>query len=214
MLASLSENAFNDFLQRRRSDLQRIARQSADQLGLHEMASEAWIAADGIGTRRKLPLNFSNPVDQEALLGYLYSRLVKYPRRSVRYAARLDQSLCGDGDEPGPTLASLLVAPHDSDPQIRQMLQEESESFRAVMRSSYSQAAAYVLLLVRVEWQLSDLASMLWISVETLRKRMRSCAGLAGVQSSLFDGADSIDEDFSPARRPRSVLWQGVNRIA
>lgn len=132
----------------------------------------------------------------------------------MRYAARLDQSLCGDGEEPGPTLASLLVAPHDSDPQIRQMLQEESESFRVVVRSSYSQAAAYVLLLIRVEWQLSDLASMLWISVETLRKRLRSCAELAGVQSSLFDGIDSIDENFSPTRRPRSMFWQGVNPMA
>ncbi|WP_157598895.1 hypothetical protein [Rhodanobacter sp. Root561] len=214
MPASSSENAFNGFLQCRRNDLQRIARQSADQLGLQEMASEAWIAADVIGTRRKLSLNFANPVDQETLLGYLYSRLVKYPHRSVRYAARLDQSLCGDGEEPGPTLASLLVAPHDSDPQIRQMLQEESESFRAVVRSSYSQAAAYVLLLIRVEWQLGDLASMLWISVETLRKRLRSCAELAGVQSSLFDGIDSIDENFSPTRRPRSMLWQGVNPMA
>lgn len=94
------------------------------------------------------------------------------------------------------------------------MLQEESESFRVVVRSSYSQAAAYVLLLIRVEWQLSDLASMLWISVETLRKRLRSCAELAGVQSSLFDGIDSIDENFSPTRRPRSMFWQGVNPMA
>jgi hypothetical protein len=210
--ASSNEQRFMEFLHHRRSDLHRIARQSADHLGLQELASEAWIAADTIGTRRKLSLDFSNHIDQETLLGYLYSRLVKFPHKSVRYAARLDQSLRGDGDEPGPTLASLLVAPHDSDPQIRQMLQEESEDFRTIVRASYSQAAAYVLLLIRVEWQLRDLASLLWISVETLRKRVRDCAELAGVQPSLFDGIDSIDENFSPTRRLRPVPWRAPTR--
>ena len=95
------------------------------------------------------------------------------------------------------------MAPHDTDPQVRQLLQEESERFLAVVRASYSQAAAYVLLLMRVEWQLRELAALLWISVETLRKRMLHCAELAGVQASLFDGVDHIDPGFRPARRMR-----------
>jgi len=198
----LYEKAFLHFLQTRRSDLQRIARQSHDRLGFDELASEAWIAAETIGTRRNLPLDFASRMDQESLLGSLYTRPVKFPGRSVRYAARLDQGWDRDGDC-GPTLASLLMAPHDTDPQVRQLLQEESERFLAVVRASYSQAAAYVLLLMRVEWQLRELAALLWISVETLRKRMLHCAELAGVQASLFDGVDHIDPGFRPARRMR-----------
>jgi hypothetical protein len=202
---SSSERAFLEFLQHRRNDLHRIARQTRDRLGLEELASEAWIATYRIGTRRSRPLDFSCPIDQEALLGSLYSRLVKFTGNSVRYAARLDQGWYGNDGEAGPTLASLLVAPHDSDPQIRQMLQEESESFLAIVRSSYSQAAAYVLLLIRVEWQLRDLATLLWISVETLRKRMLYCAELADVQASLFDGIETIDNDFAPTQRIRPM---------
>jgi hypothetical protein len=200
---SSSERAFLEFLQHRRSDLYRIARQTRDRLGLEELASEAWIFAAKIGTRRGRPLDFASPIDQEALLGSLYTRLVKFTGNSVRYAARLDQGWYGDDGEPGPTLASLLVAPHDSDPQIRQMLQEESESFLAIVCSSYSQAAAYVLLLIRVEWQLRGLAALLRISVETLRKRILYCAELAAVQTSLFDGIEVIDRDFAPTRRLR-----------
>jgi hypothetical protein len=62
-----------------------------------------------------------------------------------------------------------------------------------------------VLLLIRVEWQLRDLATLLWISVETLRKRMLYCAELADVQALLFDGIETIDNDFAPTRRIRPM---------
>jgi hypothetical protein len=40
----------------------------------------------------------------------------------------------------------------------------------------------------------------------TLRKRLRHCAELVGVQPSLFDGVDSIDLDFTPTRRMHPLL--------
>jgi hypothetical protein len=109
-------------------------------------------------------------------------------------------------------LVSLLRAPHDTDPQIRQILREERREFLEVVRKSYSQAAAYVLLLIRVEWELRDLADLLWIGVETLRKRIARCADLAGMQPTLFDGIDHIDPDFTPTRRARTVRAAGLGR--
>jgi hypothetical protein len=129
---------------------------------------------------------------------------------SVRHASRLDHG--PSDDDYRPTLANLLRAPHDTDPQIRQILREERKEFLEVVRASYSQAAAYVLLLIRVEWELRDLADLLWIGVKTLRKRIEGCAELAGVQPTLFDGIDHIDSDFTPTRRMRAARAAGLGR--
>lgn len=74
--------------------------------------------------------------------------------------------------------------------------------------------AAYVLLLIRVEWELRDLAALLWISVETLRNRMARCAELVGIQPTLFDGIDQIDLKFEPTRRMRPAPSADVGRPA
>lgn len=212
-LAKLDGRAFADFLLHRRNDLRRIVRNSLDDLELCEVESEAWLIAKHISGRRNSPLDLHDAADQELLLGSLYARLVKWPGVSVRHALRLDHGP-SDGEDHRPTLASLLRAPHDSDPEFRQVLREERLAFLEVVRGSYSQAAAYVLLLIRVEWELRDLADLLWIGVETLRRRMARCAELAGVQPTLFDGVDQIDPDFEPTRRMRASLPASVGRPA
>src|SRR5690348_9690310 len=158
------------------------------------MESEAWVLAQHISDRRNRALNLNDIADQEPLLGSLYARFVKWPGVSVRHALRLDHGP-PDEEDHRPTLANMLRASHDSDPEFRQVLREERLAFLEVVRGSYSQAAAYVLLLIRVEWDLRDLADLLWIGVETLRRRMARCAELAGIQPTLFDGVDQIDLD-------------------
>lgn len=209
----MDERAFADFLSHRRNDLRRIVRQSPDRMELQEMESEAWVAAQALSDCRNRALDFRDAVDQDALLGRLYTKLVKWPGVSVRYALRLDHGPADDEDH-HPTLASLLRAPHDTDPQIRQILREEHREFLKVVRASYSQAAAYVLLLIRVEWELRDLADLLWIGVDTLRKRMARCAELSSMQPTLFDGVDRIDPGFEPTRRMRAIRSTGVGRHA
>lgn len=210
-MITLDGHAFADFLHQRRDDLRRIVRQSPDRMELHEVESEAWVVAQMLSDRRNRALDFRDAMDQDAMLGRLYAQLVKWPGVSVRYALQLDH---GPSDDEGhrPTLVSLLRAPHDTDPQIRQILREERREFLKVVRASYSQAAAYVLLLIRVEWELRDLASLLWIGVATLRARIARCAELSCVQPTLFDGVDHIDLDFIPTRRMRAVPPTGLDR--
>jgi len=207
----LDGRAFEHFLQQRRNDLRRIVRQSPDRMELEEMESEAWVAAQMLSDRWNRALDFRDAGDQDALLGRLYAKLVKWTGVSVRYALQLDHGPSDDEDH-RPTLARLLRAPHDTDPQIRQILREERMEFLKVVRASYSQAAAYVLLLIRVEWDLRDLAGLLWIGVTTLRARIARCAELSGVQPTLFDGIDHIDPGFTPTRRMRAAPSTGLGR--
>lgn len=209
----LDHHAFADFLRHRRNDLRRIVRSSPDCRELGEVESEAWVAAQMLSERWNRALDFRDAADQDALLGRLYAQLVKWTGMSVRHALRLDHGP-SDEEDHRPTLASMLRASHDSDPEFRQVLREERLAFLEVVRASYSQAAAYMLLLIRVEWELRDLASLLWISVETLRSRLERYAELAGVQPTLFDGVDQIDPDFEPTRRIRANRSVVVGRPA
>lgn len=211
--SKLDQHAFADFLRDRCSDLRRIVRNSPNCLELCEVESEVWIVAKKLSERWNRALDFRDAADQDALMGRLYAELVKWTGMSVRHALRLDHGPSNEDDH-RPTLANMLRASHDSDPEFRQVLREERFAFLEVVRASYSQAAAYVLLLIRVEWELRDLASLLWISVETLRNRMARCADLAGVQPTLFDGVDQIDLDFEPTRRLRAMQPARVGRPA
>jgi len=210
-MVTLDGDALVNFLHQRRNDLRRIVRQSPDRMELEEMESEAWVAAQMLSDRWNRALDFLDAADQDALLGRLYAKLVKWPGVSVRHALQLDHGSSGDEDH-RPTLANLLKAPHDTDPQIRQILREERMEFLKAVRASYSQAAAYVLLLIRVEWELRDLANLLWIGTATLRARIARCAELSGVQPTLFDGIDHIDPGFKPTRRMRAVSPTSLGR--
>lgn len=205
--SKLDQHAFANFLRDRRSDLRRIVRNSPDRLEVGDVESEVWIVAKKLSERWNRALDFRDAADQDALLGRLYAQLVKWTGMSVRHARSLDDSP-SDEEDHRPTLAGMLRASHDSDPEFRQLLREERLAFLEVVRNSYSQAAAYMLLLIRVEWELRDLASLLWIAVEALRSRLERYAELAGIQPTLFDGVDQIDPDFEPTRRMR------VNRSA
>ncbi len=209
--SKLDQYAFADFLRDRRSDLRRIVRNSPNPLELGDVESEVWIVAGELSERWNRALDFRNAADQDALMGRLYAKLVKWTGMSVRHALRLDHGPSNEDDH-RPTLAGMLRASHDCDPEFREVLREERLAFLEVVRASYSQAAAYVLLLVRVEWELRDLAGLLWIGVETLRKRIAYCADLARVQPTLFDGIDHIDPDFTPTRRMRAARAAGLGR--
>lgn len=196
--------AFERFLRDRKADLTGIARQTRGDLDPEEMASEAWILADEIGRKRRFPFDWANKGDQDTLLAWLYNRLVAFAHKVVRYAARMDKGWdAEDGERMGEALARMLTAPAHSDPQLRQQAHDEAAELLLMVRGSYSQAAAYMVLLIRLEWDFAELASKLWIGVPTLRDRVRESGVQVRVQPSLFDGAEHIPEDFEPRARPR-----------
>ena len=131
----------------------------------------------------------------------------------MRYAVRLDRDWDSeDSEQTGSALARLLTAPLDTDPQIRQQAMDEQEDLDEAVMRSYSEAAAYVLLLIRVDWHLEDLADLLLIGCGTLKLRMRASGLLARIQPSLFDGVARIDRDFDPWRK-RRALRRGFGQV-
>ena len=193
---------FHTFLETRRGDLRRIAAQTRGELSADELASESWLMAIEIGQRRQWPFDFADEDDQDTLFAWMHNRFVKYAEKAVRYAIKLDRDWDNeDGERAGATLARLLTAPLQSDPQVAQQVHEEQHELFAIVRHSYSEAAAYVLLLIRVDWHIEDLATMLWVGISTLRQRLKKAGLHARVQPSLFDGVDVIDSDFIPRQR-------------
>lgn len=193
---------FHTFLETRRGDLRRIAAQTRGELSADELASESWLIAIEIGHRRQWPFDFADEDDQDTLFAWMHNRFVKYADKAIRYAVKLDRDWDNeDGERAGATLARLLTAPLQSDPQAAQQAHEEQHELFAIVRHSYSEAAAYVLLLIRVDWHIEDLAALLWVGVSALRQRLKKAGLLARVQPSLFDGVDAVDSDFTLRQR-------------
>lgn len=204
---------FEVFLANRHADLRRIASRTRGEFSGDDLAAEAWLLAIEIGQKRGWPFNFLDEDDQDTLFAWLHNRFVRYAEKAVRYAVRLDRDWDSeDSEQTGSALARLLTAPLDTDPQIRQQaIDEQGDLVAAVMRS-YSEATAYVLLLIRVDWHLEDLADLLLIGCGTLKQRLRASGLRARVQPSLFDGVDRIDPDFDPWRKRRG-LRRGFGQV-
>lgn len=203
---SSTAKPFEDFLSSRRSDFNRIASRTRGELSSEDLASEAWLMAIEIGHKRGWPLRFDDQDDQDTLFSWLHNRFVRYAEKAVRFAMRLDRNWDNeDGEQTGAALARLLTAPLDTDPQIRQQALDDQDELISVASKSYSEATAYILLLVRVDWHLEDLAEMLQIGSSALMVRLRASGLLARVQPSLFDGIEQIDADFQPWKRRRSL---------
>lgn len=204
--AELTANGFERFLQARRGDLRKISARTSGEYSTDDLMSEAWLMAIEIGRRRGWTLDFRDEDDQDTVLAWLHNRFVKYAEKAIRHAIRLDRDWDSeDTEQTGAALARLLTAPVDSDPQIRHQALNEQDDLIAVVRKSYSEAAAYVLLLVRVDWHLPDLAELLAIGRDALKHRLRTVGLRARVQPTLFDGIDQIDPDFQPRRRVRWI---------
>lgn len=197
----VGDDAYQRFLEVRRADLQRMARRTRGEYTPDDLASEAWLVGMEIAAKRASPFMFCEQEDQDILLAWMFNRFVKYADKSVRFAKKLDHGWDDDSEAMGATLTCLLAAPRDFDPQVRHEVSENARELIGVVQRSYTQAAAYALLLIRVDWDLCDLADLLWITLDTLRKRLKTLGLLARIQPSLFDGVDMIDPDFIPWRR-------------
>lgn len=190
--------AISQFFKDRAADLRRIARATRGDFELAEVESEAWLVAGDVERKRGYPVDFSDRQDQEKLLGTLYNRLVKFAEKHVRYAVKLDADWEKEESTAfGAVLARLLTAPVSSDPQF--VLEQRQDGLEAAVQRSYSEAAAYVLLLMRFEWDAKDLASHLRIALDTLRLRLKRAGIKVKVQPSLFDCFEKINRDFMPA---------------
>ncbi|MDE2594095.1 MAG: hypothetical protein KGL57_07625 [Burkholderiales bacterium] len=200
---------FTAFVQSRRQNLRRIAARTCGEYTEGDVMGEAWLLADRIGLKRGFPVDFSNWDDQEIVLAWLFNELVRFADKQTRYAVRLDKDW--DQEDAGAAMEALsrfLVAPEEFDPAVAFQIKQEQGDLLSVVRYSYSQAAAYLILLDRFTWDLDDLANHLRVVVGTLHCRIHQCAVWIRHQPSLFDRISMVEADFLPslAVRRRSAV--------
>lgn len=202
---------FEGFMKGRRKDLGRIAHATQGEMEVDDLIQEAWIIAAEVADDLGEPFDFANPDHQDKLLAWMYARFVKFADKTVRYATKLDRGWDDDSEQTaGKAIASLLSGPESDDPLVRELIENQAAELMERVRASYSQAAAYVILLARVEWDVGDLADLLWVCRETARRRLERAARHAAIQPSCFDGVEAIPEDFAPWRRR---WWAGYRYV-
>lgn len=175
---------------------------------------EAWLVAGRIGQKRGFAVDFGNAHDQEIVLAWLFNELVRFADKQTRYAVRLDKDW--DQEDAGAAVEALsrfLVAPEAFDPAVAHELKQEREGRLAVIKHSYSQAAAYLILLERFTWDLEDLADHLKVVTGTLRSRIQHCAVWVRCQPSLFDRLCVIERDFAPLLARRALSQPSFNEL-
>lgn len=196
-----SGKSFLMFRASRWSDFRRIAGSSRGDYTADDVFNEAWLVAYDIGRKRGFAVDFLNPEDQELILGCLYNNLVNFSEKTVRYAVKLDKDWDSeDSESPIDSLARLLTAPRHCDPFHQLQAAEKRSEPPELVRHSYSQASAYVILLHRFDWELDSLAEDLRMVISTLRRRMIASGIYVKRQPSLFDRIQVIDSDFLPTR--------------
>lgn len=204
----------SEFLRTQAVALRRIAGATRGEMSVEDVKQEAWLVAADIEQRRGYPVDFGDPDDQESVLKWLYCKLVKFAEKQMRHAVRIDRDWDQeDAEVAASALARLLTSPLDSDPLVRLQQAEDEVDYTEVVRHSYSEASAYVLLLIRFDWDVEALAADLRVAVQTLRKHLKLCGIRAKVQPSLFDGLAVVDPAFEPRRARRFSIRRLVETV-
>lgn len=185
------------FLKERAKDFRRIAGKTKGEVTVEDLQSEAWIIAYNIGIKRGELIDFTDPIDQETILGKLYVNHVLRADKQLKFAARIGREYEGD-DGSTSIWGDQLAASETSDPLALIILREEKDRDERAILSTYSQFAAYVIVLYNFNDDRLELCAFLLITPPTLRKRMQFAEDTVRVQPSLFDCIERIDECFMP----------------
>lgn len=201
------------FLASRKADLQRIARCTRGEANAEDVGQSAWLIACDVAGARGTAIDFLNRDDQELILARLYNQFVAYASKMVRYAVRIDEDPDAE-DRPSTAvaIARRLTGPAEADPLVQLEREQDEVDDLDIIGRSYSQASAYLLLLLRFRWDKGSLAEALCITLDTLRRRLSRCAALVQVQPSLFDGIERIDASIIGRYRGAEKLGVRIAR--
>lgn len=195
---------FQSFLTKFRSNLQRIARATESEVCVEELQSDAWLAADEIGKRRGRDIDFSDPKDQQIILGALNIRNVKRPEKNIRHALRTDATYSNDDGEQC-NWADRFYVDEEPDPLDLLLLRESAIDPAVMLANSYSEAAAYVVVFTHFRNSCQAVCAHLVITKPTLTKRVATAADTVREQPSLFDHIERIHSNFMPLRGKKYI---------
>jgi hypothetical protein len=188
---------FQSFLAKMKASFQRIARATKNEMSDEDLHGDALLAADEIGKRRGRDIDFSDPQDQQLILGALYIRNVKRPEKNIRYAVRTDASYTDEeGEHTG--WADRLYVDEAPDPLDSLLLREAAIDPDVVLANSYSQAAGYIRVFGYFRGDRQRVCTHLAIADGTLARRVSHAADSVRVQPSMFDRIERIPVGFLP----------------
>ena len=196
-------HGFEAFRLARSKDLQSISKATRGEMEADELLSEAFFLAMEIAEKTRHSLNLNLASDQELLLRWLNAKFVRFADKTMRHSVKLDEGWDDDGDDwsRGTRLANALTAPATYAPLNHQVMVEDDQQQMSAVEASYTEAAAYTILLIDRSWDFKRLADDLHLGrTKTLRARVARAADKALWQSSLFDGIERIDPQFMPTR--------------
>lgn len=188
---------FEIFIRDRLARLKAIVAKSNGDASLDDLTNEAWMIDRKLALAGT-PLDLRLPEDQELMLGKLYGRFILRMKTKIGFAWRLDKDWDKEDEDAGPSLSYRVTAPELSNPllalEAREQVEEEAPF---TLSHSYSQAAVYEVCL-RQWGSAALLADYLAVGATALLNRIAYWRGWIEYQSSLFDGIERIDPDFTP----------------
>lgn len=185
--------SYSEFLEQRAEDLQRIARGTQGEMSLDDVKQEAWLIATELCQKREKEFDFLDVDEQEELLRRLYNRCVRHKETKLRKAISIHRY--EDDDDRG-KLPHEPISPRGN-PLDQLIAAEEANQRDPHKYFGYSQASAYVFLIVRFGG-VPRLAEYLATSGSAVRQRFSRARENARLQPSLFDLTERLDPDFDP----------------
>lgn len=135
---------FENFLKKMLNNFRRLARMTKNELSFEDLQSESWIVAHEISNQRGYNIDFSDVNDEQLLMRALNVRYVKRGDWHLRKSVRIDQD--NSDDEHAINWSNRLRARESSDPLVTLVERENGFELNMMLRSSYSQATAYIKL--------------------------------------------------------------------
>lgn len=111
---------FESFLTKMRNSFRRIAHATRHEMIVDDLHNDAWIVADGIGTRRERPIDFADPADQDLVIRAVNAKNVRRGDWKLCRAVRIDSE--PEQDDGVPKWSERLAAHASSDPLVSLIL--------------------------------------------------------------------------------------------
>ena len=102
-----------------------------------------------LSERQQRQLDLACPLDQDLIIGSLRNKFVKWSDRVYKIAVRIDQQ--EEGEDGMSSWFLQLPAEMSSDPLVQLELNEEQRILAKILKSSFSQLSAYIVIFSRFD---------------------------------------------------------------
>ncbi|MEI2431420.1 hypothetical protein RDV84_11675 [Lysobacter yananisis] len=197
---------FDRFICEHHKDLRRIASHTLREHSYHDVVNEAWVMANTMATRLRLPIDFGDPEFRNLLLSHLYQHLVRYTDVNVRRAIRLDHA-CRDDDSSGAAhpLLNSLASDDGHDPLSLLLAVEAKPLPPSEANEQHSLASAYLTLLDHFGNRMRHVARHLLISLSYAYRRCAHARQVTARQHALLLAPPAPASSLRAWRRARAA---------